>query len=592
MKVSEELRLEGLTKLERLEKEIREKRSVGITGLTDIMADPNFLAAVYRMHKSKPGMMTPGVDGVTLDGISDEWFKETSQTFRSGRFQFKPAKRVAIPKAKGGIRYLGIPTLRDRIVQGGMKTLLELIFEPTFAESSHGYRPKRSCHTAINWIRTRMNHMSWFIEGDISKCFDNVSHQRLMRRLEDAIQDQPFMDLVYKALKAGYVEHPKGFVKTKVGTPQGGMLSPLLANIYLDQLDKWMEERSKAFDKGTRRRANPEYTRTIRGGRVSRDKYIPPLMGSDESYKRLKYVRYADDFLIGVSGSLADCRSIRDDLSEFLNNELGLDLNMGKTLITHARTESATFLGHRIHITDPSKYQRRYVEREGQKRLTWTTPRPMVDVPIQSLVKELTEQGYCKPGGRPTGCGRLLHESLSEIVKRYRLLEQGLLNYYHMATNYGRAAARIHYILKYSCALTIAKKMRRATLKKVFNKYGGPLTIKDDTGKCIASYPTVSYKKPRRHVNTEVVSPIQLIQDSAKYWRRSLPTAGLVCAVCQAPNGIVMHHVRHLRIGKTQDWLTERMRKMNRKQIPVCRECHVKIHKGKHDGLSLKKLQG
>nr|CRX66589.1 putative reverse transcriptase protein [Axinella verrucosa] len=589
-KVSKEPGLAGFGKLEKLCEQIKVKESKGIGGLTEIMADPRFLGTSYQKRRSMPGMMTPGTDKVTLDGISEKWFDEISQTFRNGLFKFRPVRRIGIPKPKGGVRYLGIPSPRDRIVQDAMKTLLELIFEPTFSDASHGYRPGRGCHTALNHIKMKMGYVTWFIEGDISKCFDSVNHRRLMGIIEEAVSDQPFMDLIHKALKAGYIEHPKGWVATNVGTPQGGVLSPLLANIYLDAFDKWMERKTESLEKGKRRRANPEYTKMIRESRVNREGYVAPLMGADENFKRVRYVRYADDFLIGVSGSLADCKNLRDEISEFLKRELELDLNLGKTRITHARSESAAFLGYRIHITDPSKYAQRYVLRKGRYKWTHISTRPKMDAPIEKLVEKLGEQKFCKPGGRPTSNGKFIHESLKEIIVRYRLLEKGLLNYYYMATNYGRVSARIHYTLKYSCALTIGRKMRLSTLKKVFKAYGKSLEVRDEKGRCIASYPKISYARPAGKISTAVVSPFDLIGNCAKFWKRSLDSRGLQCAVCQATEGIEMHHVKHLRKSKDMDWLTRRIVTMNRKQIPVCKECHQKIHRGRYDGRGLNRL--
>ena len=232
--VSRDSKLAGSDKLERLQQQIVKKGAKGTTGLTDIMSDPLFLEASYHRLKSKPGMLTPGTDRQTVDAISKAWFERTSHTFRNGIFTFKPVRRVEIPKANGGVRYLGVPSPRDRIVMDAMRALLELIFEPEFSDTSHGFRPGRGSHTALNHIKMRMGYVTWFIEGDISKCFDSINQPRLMAIIKVAVQDQAFIDLIYKALRAGYI-HPQ---PTEIGTPQGGTLSPLLANIYLDALDK------------------------------------------------------------------------------------------------------------------------------------------------------------------------------------------------------------------------------------------------------------------------------------------------------------------------------------------------------------------
>ena len=314
-----------------------------------------------------------------------------------------------------------------------------------------------------------------------------------------------------------------------------------------------MEAKTKDFNCGKRKRANPEYTRMVRIGRVNREKYISPLMGSDTLFKRLRYIRYADDFLIGIAGSKKDCEIIRTEIAKFLKEQLDLSLNMDKTRITHAREDSASFLGYKIHITDPSKYQQRYICRGPEYKLTSITTRPILDAPLKKLVDKLAKAGYCRQSGKPRSRGRLIHEPLQEIVEKYRSLERGIINYYCMATNYGRMAARIHYILKYSCVLTIARKMKLKTAKKVFRTYGASLVIKDSEGNLITSYPPISYAKPPKRVSTSVTNPFRLIENSAKYWKRSLNTANQVCQLCQATEGIEMHHVRHLRKGKNKD---------------------------------------
>jgi hypothetical protein len=245
----------------------------------------------------------------------------------------------------------------------------------------------------------------------------------------------------------------------------------------MDKFDSFMDKLKKSFDKGKRRRANPEYTKAIRSGKVPRDRHIPPHMGKDEGFKRLRYVRYADDFLVGIIGSHADCVTIREKIQKELSERLKLTLNLEKSKITHALKDSAVFLGYKIHNTPTTKQPLRYVKKDNKEILARITSRPILDAPIEKIVIKLKERGFCKGPGNPTRCGRLIHLNPVDIITHYKNVEAGLINYYSMANNYGRFTARVHYILKYSCALTLASKLRLKTLKGVFNKFGKDLTI-------------------------------------------------------------------------------------------------------------------
>jgi hypothetical protein len=305
--------------------------------------------------------------------------------------------------------------------------------------------------------------------------------------------------LLYKAVKVGYGLSHKNIKANKQGVSQGSIVSPILSNIYMNEFDKKVEELRENFDQGKRKRANPEYTKVTRKGQVPKQgKLIHPKMANDHLFKRLRYVRYADDFIIGIIGSYTDCVKAKDDLANILKEDLGLELNLVKTKITHAQTKSAYFLGHKIHTTPPSKQKREYIELQRGKTLIRKTTRPIFDGPIDNIVKKLEEKGFARRGGNPMRCGRLIHLTPSQIIKYYRSIENGILNFYCMANNYGRVSGRTHYILKYSCALTLASKLRLRTLHKTFAKFGKNLTIRDKEGEITASYPTPSYKRPKK----------------------------------------------------------------------------------------------
>jgi group II intron reverse transcriptase/maturase len=462
------------------------------------MSNPNFLIACWVNIRSKEGRTALALSADTLDGIKTEWFYETSKSFRNGNFNFKPTRRTDIPKPNGKLRPLTIPSTKDKIVQEGMRFLLETIFEPTFRDSSHGFRPNRGCDSALNNIKIKFGETKWFIEGDVNQQFPKINHNILIKLIEQRIKDQPFIDLIWKYLRTGYGESVKSIKPMDIGVVQGGNLSPILSNIYMHPFDVWMEDHLiPSFTKGKYRTKNPEYLRINRGytdfGTVMAKHNLRSVLWNDPNFKRIKYVRYVDDFLVGVIGSKNDCIELRLKMKEFLENELKMVLNLDKTKITHSSQDSALFLGYNIHIT---KFLRIPIKYNKQGKLIRVNPRLQLDGPIDRIVKRLRERGFANKLNNPTRNGNFIALSLADLVNHYKTIERGILNYYGFASNYGRVAARVHYILKYSCALTIASKMKLGTLRRVFSKYGRNINIKDENGKIITNYPPVSYKRP------------------------------------------------------------------------------------------------
>ena len=467
--------------------------------LSLIMSDPKFLIACWVNIISKSGSTTSAMSLNTLYGIKTEWFYETAQSFRNGNFNFQPARRAYIPKSSE-LRSFIIPSPKDKIVQEGMRFLLEIIFEHTFRNSSHGFRPNRGCDSAFNFIKMNFGESKWFIEKDINQQLPTVNHQILIKIIEKRIKDQPFIDLLWKYLRTGYSENFKSIKPMNINVVQSRNLFSVLFNIYMHIFDVWMEDTFiPSFNKGIRRNSNSEYTKLIRTSKISKKvilkQNIKPFLWNDFNFKKMKYVRYVDDFLVGVIGDKNECIELRFKMKEFLERELKMTLNIDKTKITHSSKNSALFLGYYIHITKPRK---RPIKYNKKGILTQITPRPQLDGPINRIVKILKEKGFANKSNNPTRNGKIIALNLADLVNYYKIIEREILNYYGFANNYGRVAARVHYILKYSCALTIASKMNLKTLRKVFSKYGKNLNIKDGYGKIIAKYPTVFYKKPRK----------------------------------------------------------------------------------------------
>jgi len=247
----------GFEKLEKLIKANSQNTTLVNGNLMEILCDVTILMAAYAKMKSNPGNMTPGIDGETLDGLDLVFFENLKKELRTGSFQFKPARRQEIPKANGkGSRPLGIASPRDKIVQGAMLFILEAIFEPSFSTHSHGFRPERGCHSALGEIKRTFSAVNWFIEGDISKCFDSFDHKLLVKMTSLRIKDKAFLDLLHKALKAGYLFQGQYF-SPDLGTPQGSLISPILCNVLLTGLDNYLDELANDFNKGLRHRTNP-----------------------------------------------------------------------------------------------------------------------------------------------------------------------------------------------------------------------------------------------------------------------------------------------------------------------------------------------
>ena len=215
---------------------IREKNSLNPQwinrNLYRLLYNPALHIMAYERLKSKPGNMTPGTDGQTLDGFSMETIETYMRLLREEHYQPTPVRRKNIPKSKG-YRPLGVPSPRDKIIQECVRLILEAIYEPNFHENSHGFRPGKSCHTALESLRRNWVGTKWVIEGDISQCFEKIDHHRLLDILREKIDDDRFINLIRKFLTAGYMENWQ-YHKTYSGTPQGSVISPILTNIYLD----------------------------------------------------------------------------------------------------------------------------------------------------------------------------------------------------------------------------------------------------------------------------------------------------------------------------------------------------------------------
>ena len=425
-----------------------------------------------------------------------------------------------IPKLQSDKHPLRISSPRDEIIHEAIRQLLKIVFEKLFDKNSHSFRSGKNYHTALNQIRTQMSSTCWFIEGNIFKYYDNIDHNILISKLNKIIKDQPFIDLIYKVLRSRYDRNINNKKRCqKIGLSHKGIMSPILANIYLHEFDRFLSKMIVSFDKENKRKKNFEYTKMNCTSKFD-SKNTLSLLGKDKIFKRIRYTRYADNFLIGVIGSKEDCFQIRKDLSELLKAKFKLTLDLDKTKISHASTDGAYFLEHNIYISSVNRQKVIYLQRESPKRLTEPVGRPIINAPIDKIIRRLFLAGYCKKTGNPTRCGKLIHEPLHEIINTYLALQRELFNYYSQASNYNRLVTRIHYVLKYSCALTFASKLGLKTLKKVFKRFGKDLTVFiDGTKNKKIAYPKISYQKTK--INSKIIYPLEHTIGKAKFTKRS-----------------------------------------------------------------------
>ena len=359
--------------LERIYQNSRNNHDEVFTRLFRYMLRPDIYFLAYKNLYANRGASTPGVDeSDTADGFGEEKINRIIEALRDGSYEPKPVRRVYIEKKNGKKRPLGLPTFTDKLVQEVLRMILEAIYEPIFCKHSHGFRPKRSCHTALEEISREFNGIRWFIEGDIRGCFDNIDHHVLIARIGDKVKDARIIQLLWKFLRAGYLEDWQ-YNATYSGTPQGGIISPLLANIYLHELDKFVLKLKKEFDAPGKKQYTAEYNHA-RGQVYSWSKKLKKLKKENSEQRKqkyrqwrkarkimlrtptksqtdkvIKYVRYADDFLIGVNGNREECQKIKQTIREFMVNELHMELSEEKTLITHSN-EVARFVNYGIRV--------------------------------------------------------------------------------------------------------------------------------------------------------------------------------------------------------------------------------------------------
>jgi len=562
-------------------------------------------AVAYQRIYAKQGNMTPGTDGKTIDEMSLERIEKLILSIKDESYQPHPARRVYIPKKNGKKRPLGIPSFEDKLVQEVVRLLLEAIYEGHFEGTSHGFRPHRSCHTALGMIQKSFAGAKWFIEGDIKGFFDNIDHNVLISILRERISDERFLRLIRKFLNAGYVEDWK-YNKTYSGTPQGGIISPILANIYLDKFDKYIKEYAAKFRKGDRRSVNPEYWRlNNKKNRLKqklqktsdeqmRKSYLyeiaqlskqmlstPHKDAMDADFRRLQYVRYADDFLISVIGSKSECETIKADITQFMREQLKLELSDEKTLITHAQ-DKAKFLGYEIFIRKSNAVKR---NKDGvlKRDFNGAVVLSLNSAVIQEKLTEYNAMEVRKIDGKDVWWSKPRRYMTSmkpeDILAQYNAEIRGLYNYYSLAINVSKECASFAFIMKMSMLKTLGWKLNTSA-RKVRQKYqrNKEFVIPYNDAKGKQKY-RVFYNEGFKKRNAQFDVDFDRLTQTMYVPYPSLVERMKdgVCELCGKEGKVVMHHVRTLTKLKGDNEWEKLMLQRHRKTLVVCEDCNSMI---------------
>jgi group II intron reverse transcriptase/maturase len=572
----------------------RGRRGLPLERLYRQLFNPQWYLLAYGRLYSNKGSLTPGPDGETADGMSLGKIGRIIDALRHERYRFKPVRRVYIPKKNGKRRPLGLPSWSDKLVGEVIRLLLEAYYEPTFSHRSHGYRPKRGCHTALSEVAKWWTGTTWFIESDIADCFGSLDHEILLSTLAEKIHDGRFLRLLRNMLQAGYLEDWV-YNATLSGAPQGGVVSPLLSNIYLHKLDKFVENvLIPEYTRGESRAPNPEYQqmqnqiarlrrRNDRPAVAALRKKIrttPSRNTVDPGFRRLRYVRYCDDHLLGFIGPKAEAQEIKIRLAAFLREELNLELSETKTLITHARTGAARFLSYEITVQH-ADHKVTGKRRSANGIVGLRVPRDVITAKCAPYLKR----------GKPARRSHMVNDDDHTIVRTYGAEYRGLVEYYLLAGDVYRLN-RLKWVAETSMLKTLACK-HDSTVSKMARKYKtkiatpyGPRTCfqvsveREGRQPLVAQFGGIPLRRKKNAVLTDQVpAPIAVR-------RKELITrlqAGR-CELCKQPGPVDVHQVRTLadlqRPGRPQPVWDQLMAKRRRKTLVVCATCHTAIHDG------------
>jgi group II intron reverse transcriptase/maturase len=581
----------------------RGKRGLLLKRVYRQLFNPNLYLSAYGKIYRNAGALTPGVTDETADAMGLPKIAAIIEALRTEQYQWQPARRTYVLKKNGKKRPLGLPVWSDKLLAEVIRMILDAFFDVQFSEHSHGFRPARGCHTALQDIYHTWGGTTWIIEGDIADCFGSLSHELLIAILSEKIQDGRFLHLMKKLLDAGYLEDWK-FNQTLSGVPQGSIVSPILSNILLDKLDQYVETvLIPQYTRGVKRKLNKEYIqlmsrahRRFKKGQTEaaqrlrkQAQQLPAYDTYDPDYRRLKYCRYADDFCLGFTGPRSEAEEIKQQLRVFLREELQLDLSETKTLITHARSEAAQFLGYEITILQKDT-KRTKNKISGTKRRS-INGRIGLRVPPTVLREKCNRY---KRHNKVMHRTELLNESDYSIVATYQLEFRGIANYYRLAYNL-HTLYQLKWVMDQSLTKTLATK-HHTSVQKIIDKYKAELSVEGKSYKGLRVSVPREGKKPL--VATWGGIPLtwdmqaDLEDRPQPHWNpRSELEKRLLAQVCEQcgatslTDTIEVHHIRALKdlnrcTGREKPLWVKIMAARRRKTLVLCRTCHKDIQSG------------
>jgi group II intron reverse transcriptase/maturase len=548
-----------------------------------------YFRAFGRIHRD-PGARTKRTTEETVDGMALEQIGAIIEAIRSERHRWTPVRRAFSPETRRTTRPPGIPTWTDKLLQEVVRSILEAYYEPQFSEHSHGFRPGRGCHTALRTIRRVWKGTKWFIKGEIKECFDKIDRTVLLSILREKIHDNRFLRLLENLLKAGYLEAWNDD-PTRSGRPQRGILGPILANIYLDRLDRFVETTLiPEYTRGASRKRNAEYRRVEsqlqrlrrRGvepdeGRLENPRSIPRPDLFDPVYRSLRFVRYAADFFMGFGGPRGEAEEIKERLTTFLRDDLKLELSSDKTMIFHARQQPARFLGYEVSV----------ITRDSRRSLNG---RVALRMPTDVLMEKAAEYKY---RGKPSYRREWTGDTDFSIVARYGSELRGFAQYYKLAQNLFWADY-LRWVMKTSLLKTLALK-HRSTVAQMARKYVTSSMTPNGARKCVEVVVQREGKSDlvARFGDISLKHDDDAVFDDGPTWtpgsmrKEHVPRLRADrCELCGSTHDIRAEHVRKLTGRNT----TERKDFLPGKQVMsagtrttrfVCHHCHAALRAGK-----------
>ena len=661
-------------KLEKLyELNVKNKYKVN-DNLMKMLSDEQLLFTAYDKLKGNVGSMTPGTLDSTADEMNIERIQKISKELKEGTFKWTDVRRIMIPKpGKKKKRPLGIPNFDDRIVQEAIRIMLNIIYEPVFQEieANHGFRPMRGTFTAILKLQRESKEMISALEGDITGAYDNVNHKKMIEILKKKISDKKFLKLITEGLKQSINFEGKQMANL-VGTPQGGIASPILFNIYMHEFDMYVKRKLEEIAKNkneleertdlgkitretrrlksriekaivkikrirTEKRSEQNHTeirRLIDLTRKSKKRIlqIAATKGNSKTI-RFAYSRYADDFIIMTNAKMSELEKVKEHVTKWLKDELHFTLDQEKTLLTDLNKNKAKYLGFTIFRKE--KRIIRKITKGGKMFRQRSTVELTLGIDHDRVKNRLTAGKIINDKHQPIANTIYMQMAPYQIVTKYRQRIEGLFNYYYPAITYPAELNFYYYVYKFSCLKTLARRMKKS-IKLVTMTYGERILIeshletkyksseKKKSVKKETYYPTYKeihekgeklkektfskiFLRMKELKTKSILTPLTAAELISYRWSpedpfdmsniavnlRSAYQLKTHCSVCgiESNSGtkIEQHHLKHVRKGRTSGF-AKIMRDLNRKTIPVCQDCHRKIHLGQYDGVTLKEI--